>query len=241
MNTYSRPHYEQARRWHRFARILRQVRHYAYARKEDALTWSLDRKTHGFAVPADLECLPEHSRGLFYLRRQLQETRFPELEAKARYDEAADVEHVELFIHHPTRRGTDKIPVGYLPDEDARWVLPLLRENLPLRVFVCAASISLAGCAASVTVAIARPDTTGRQWIDVWSDRKEARAEGWTLGPAAVPAHVEGPHESAKTGSRVQVVAEPTVEDWLREDIERREVCLSDLPASDYWQVATRL
>lgn len=243
MKTYSRPHFRQSHTWQRFARILRQVRAYAYTRKEEALRWSLEKCTHGFCVPAVLETLPAHGRGLSYLRRQQAEINFAELEAKSVYLEEADAERVELYVHIPTRRGIEKAPAGYFPDRDAAWMTPLLREHLPLRVYVvgieteCAAPIH----DARVTVAIARPDIAARQWIDIWSNRKEARAERWRLEPAVPPAHVKGPHAGAKTGSRVQVVAEPTVDDWIREDIERREMCLSELPAQDYWKVAPRL
>ncbi len=243
---YLASHYEQARQWHRFARLLRRVRRRAYDRKEEALAWSLVRGTRALCFPVALETRPAHDRGLFRLLRRMKgyggpaesessvPQRFPELEARTVYLEDEDARRVELLLHAPSPGGTASLlPVGYLPDEDGAWSIPLLHQHLSLQFFVYDFTPGTArrgsrglSATAEVLVVVAGAHEAGRTWIDIYDDRKGVRAEHWTLRSA---------------GSYVQSTCESTMNDWLLEDIERRETCLSDLPGKDYWQVASRL
>ena len=245
MKAYTLPHYRQSHCWQRFARMLREVRNYAWERKEDALTWCFEKRTHGFTIPLALENASRDTRGLRTLRRRLKSSeRFPEAELRQRYNETTDEVEVEVVIHERTRTKIERIPIGRLPEKDAAWVRPLLREYLDLGAFIT--DVQQTGgisyhTGLEVQVAISRPDRPARDWTDVYDDRKQQQAECWSLEAAPVTACDEGPYASPQSESKVQVVAEPSVEDWLREDIERRETCLSDLPAKDYWQVAPLL
>jgi len=243
---YIAPHYEQARQWHRFARLLRRVRCRAYDRKEEALAWSLARGTRALCFPLALETRPVHDRGLFRLLRRMKgyggpvelessiPQRYPELEARTVYLEDDDAQRVELLLHAPSPGGTASLlPIGYLPEEDGEWAIPLLHQHLNLQFFVYDFTPGTArrgshgfSTTAEVLVVVAGAHEAGRTWVDIYDDRKSVRAEHWTLRPA---------------GSYVQSTREQTpVEDWLREDIVRRETCLSDLSSMEYAQVAVR-
>jgi hypothetical protein len=277
---YAAPHYEQARQWHRFARLLRRVRCRAYDRKEEALAWSLARGTRALCFPLALETRPAHDRGLFRLMRRMKgyggpaesessvPQRFPELEARTVYLKDEDVQdedarRVELLLHAPAPSGTAALlPVGYLPEDDGAWAIPLLHQHLSLQFFVYDFTPGTAwrgsrglSATAEVLVVVAGAHEAGRTWIDIYDDRKSTRAEHSALRPApdasvsfaSVPfasarvACVKGPYMSPPAGSYLQATDAPTVEDWLREDTWRRETCLSDLPGADYWQVTPHL
>jgi hypothetical protein len=243
---YATPHYEQARQWHRFARLLRRVRRRAYDRKEEALVWSLARGTRALCFPVALETRPAHDPGLFRLLRRMKgfggpaesesgvPQRFPELEPRKVYLKDEDARRVELLLHAPSPGGTASLlPVGYLPHEDGAWSIPLLQQHLSLQFFVYDFTPGTArhgsgglSATAKVHVVIAGAHEAGRTWVDIYDDRKSAWAEHSALRPA---------------GNYVQPAREPTMEDWLLEDIEWRETCLSDLSRRDYGQVAVRL
>jgi len=243
---YAAPHYEQARQWHRFARILLSVRRRAYDRKEEALAWSLARGTRALCFPLALETRPAHDRGLFRLLRRVKgyggpgesesgvPQRFPELEARTVYLEDEDASRVELLLHASSAGGrASLLPVGYLPDEDGAWSIPLLHQHLSLQFFVYDFTPGTArhgsgglSATAKVHVVIAGAHEAGRTWVDIYDDRKSACAEHSALRPA---------------GNYVQLTREPTIEDWLLKDTWHRETCLSDLSGMEYAQVAVRL
>ncbi|NBB87852.1 MAG: hypothetical protein GVY12_16715 [Bacteroidetes bacterium] len=243
---YPAPHYEQARQWHRFARLLRRVRRRAYDRKEEALGWSLARGTRALCFPLVLETRPAHDRGLSRLLRRMKgyggpvesesslPQRFPELEARTVYLKDEDARRVELLLHASSPGGmASLLPVGYLPDEDGAWSIPLLQQHLSLRFFVYDFIPGTArrgsrglSATAKVLVVVAGAHEAGRMWIDIYDDRKSACGEYSALRPA---------------GNYVQLTREPTMEDWMREDTWQRETCLSDLSRKDYGRVAVHL
>lgn len=248
---YATPHYEQARQWHRFARLLRRVRRRAYDRKEEALAWSIAKGTRALCFPLVLETRPAHDRGLSRLLRRMKgyggpaesesgaPQRFPELEARTVYLKDEDVKdedarRVELLLHASSPGGTASLlPVGYLPDEDGAWSIPLLQQHLSLRFFVYDFIPGTArrgsrglSATAKVLIVVAGAHEAGRTWVDIYDDRKSAWAEHSALRPA---------------GNYVQPAREPTMEDWLCEDTWQRETCLSDLSGMDYGRVTPQL
>lgn len=284
---YTKPHYRQSHKWARYARILREVRFGAHQRKEEALAWSLN-KARSFALPSFLDREPGHGRGLFILRSMMKEVRYPEVEPKAIYDETAEQERVELYVHYSAQRGTEKAPVGFLPAYEAQWMLPLLREGLQkwMRVFVLSVEDE------SVEVAVAGAHVAAHYWIDAYDDRRAAlmTKRGGSEQEKAVAAYVKthrsggGSNDTAKEIARLkrlmnkalqeinareevglpatkteayaeglaaeiaylrqqshrlehERINEPTLEDWLREEVGLREVTFSSLPKEDYWTV----
>lgn len=206
MKTYSRPHYRQSHVWKRFASILSSTRAYAYERKEEALKWSIERGASGFAIPTELELRPTDSRGLKALKKRVEVgDRFPELSLRQRYNEERDVVEIEVALHRCTQRqGTQHLSIGLLPERDARWARPLLKNHLELTTFV--ADIKETGGAGfhtglSVTVAISRPDRAAREWIDIYDARKQAARHGKGFGGGGVPAYIPAPSESAYPGT----------------------------------------
>ena len=233
-----RPHYAQARQWYRYARILRHLPPEAkpvYARKEEALAWSLEHRTRGLVFASVLEVTSEHDRGLFLLERRLrgfmtEREAWPELEARLLYDEEADVEGVELLLHESTGPlqavGPTRVPVGTLGPDDANWIKPLLREHLPLRVHVVSVSSPWRRVCPSerlrVTVAIGGASEAARAWLDAYEDRKARMKERYadTLErEGRMPVYVQGPHEAPRTGSRLMLASSATLEDWVREEV----------------------
>jgi len=167
-------HERQARTWSRFATILRETRGEAARRAREALGWSLRHNTRGFALPVKIERRPGYSFGWDRLTRSMAEVRFPELEAKARYDEGRGADEVVLYVHYARRGGSQKAPVGLLPAFDAGWMTELLRDGLGcwIKVFVVEAS------AETAEVVIAGAWVAAHYWIDGYDDRRAARADG---------------------------------------------------------------
>lgn len=260
------PHHDQARQWHRFACRLRGVRYRAHTRVDDALAWSLARGTHALCFPLVLDTRPAHDRGLYRLLRRMYgyggpsesesntPQRFPELEARTVYLDDEDAQRVELLLHTTSPGGmASLLPVGYLPEEDGAWAIPLLQQHLALQFFVYDLTPGTArrgagglSATAEVLVVVAGAHEAGRAWIDIYDDRTSARAEHWTLRPAPV-ASVTEPPTHPFYGSFLQPICEPKMGVELRNDMElhedmgRPETCLSDLSGLDYGHVAVRL
>jgi hypothetical protein len=169
-------HERQARTWRRFATILREGRGGAEQRAREALGWSLRRKARGFAIPTRVERRPGYSFGWDRLTRVLKETRFPELEAKARYDERTGTEEVLLYVHYARRGRCGKAPIGRLPAFDARWMTELLQDGLGgwMNIFALQAS------AETAQVVIAGAWVAAHYWIDGYDDRRAARTDPWS-------------------------------------------------------------
>ena len=182
---HGRRHERQARTWRRFATILREVRGGAEQRAREALGWSLRQKARGFAIPARVERRPGYSFGWDRLTRVLTETRFPELEAKARYDEQTGTEEVLLYVHYARRGRCGKAPIGPLPAFDARWMTPLLQDGLGgwIKIFVLEAS------AETAQVVIAGAWVAAHYWIDGYDDRRAARTDPWSTEPETAVGH----------------------------------------------------
>jgi len=198
-------HERQAHTWSRFATILREARGGAPQRAREALGWSLRHNTRGFAIPVKIERRPGYGFGWDRLTRSMAETRFPELEAKARYDEGRGTEEVVLYVHDARRGGLEKAPVALLPAFDARWMTELLRDGLGcwIKVFVVEASADTA------EVVIAGAWVAAHYWIDGYDDRRAARAEGEEEDEPA------GGHRHRRPGRRGQR-AEPTTAEIAR-------------------------
>jgi hypothetical protein len=257
---YAAPHYEQARQWHRFARLLRRVRRRAYDCKEEALAWSLARGTRALCFPLALDTRPAHDRGLFRLLRRMYgyggpsesessvPQRFPELEARTVYLDDEDAQRVELLLHTTSPGGmASLLPIGYLPEDDGAWSIPLLQQHLALQFFVYDLTPGTAqrgagglSATAEVLVVVAGAHEAGRTWIDIYDDRRNARAEHWTLWSTTGPFVTEPPTHSFY-GSYLQSIREPAMDNELHADIGQRETCLSDLSGTDYRHVALRL
>ena len=195
MKTYSHPHYRQSHTWQRFARILSDVRDYAYQRKEDALAWSLEKGTHGFAIPTTLELEAKDSRGLELLiaRREAGDP-FPEIDLRERYDESKDRLDVEVTLHRQTRTRREAVCVGTVKEEDAQWLRPLLKSHLKPSAFI--ANVEQRSEKGSlhtgleVTVAISRPDEAAREWIDLYDNRKQKAKASDGTRRTGVPAYI---------------------------------------------------
>lgn len=185
-------HERQARTWRRFATILREARGDAEQRAREALGWSLRQKARGFAIPARVERRPGYSFGWDRLTRAMKEVRFPELEAKALYDERTGTEEVVLYVHYAQRGRCCKAPIGTLPAFDARWMTELLQDGLGcwMNVFALQAS------AETAQVVIAGAWVAAHYWIDGYDDRRVARTDPWSTEVEPV----EGPPWSAVEG-----------------------------------------
>jgi len=120
-----------------------------------------------------LERQPDYSFGWERLTRVSAEMRFPELEAKILYDDVADTELVVLYVHYTERGICRKAPLGTLPEFDARWMIPLLRDDLArwMNIFV----VETTGDA--VEIAISGSWVAAHYWIDGYDDRRAARAD----------------------------------------------------------------
>lgn len=125
--TYDRPHYRQGQQFTRYARRIRAAG--VHAVKEEALKWSLQKNARSLVFPITPETTPAHDRGLS--RLHAQGAMFAELSASLRCDE--EDEWTELSVQAKTG---ERLPVGSVKGEDARWLQPLLREGLPLRFYV---------------------------------------------------------------------------------------------------------
>lgn len=181
--TYRLPYYEQARTWQRYLRRLRDKPFDAYLKKEEALAHSIRLRGRSFIVPARLESKPGTRQGLRQLRRWMIEDgqRFVELVAKVVQVDADDssADEVHLFIEEPdpTSSRSRRRFVGALPQEDAFWVLPLLKLETGyygtgpmLRFFV-----ERLGAGGEVHVVIAGAHEAARNWLDWKADRQAYR------------------------------------------------------------------
>jgi len=170
---YISRHDRQARTWTRFTSLLRDVRSGAITRKEGALAWCLQKNTRGFAIPVEVQRRPDYGFGWERLSRVAAEMRFPELEAKILYDDVADTEFVVLYVHYTERGICRKAPIGTLPEFDAGWMIPLLRDDLArwMNIFV----VETTGDA--VEIAISGSWVAAHYWIDGYDDRRAARAD----------------------------------------------------------------
>ena len=279
------PHYRQAHTWARFAHILREVRPDAYQRKEEALAWSLAKKTRGFAIPVTLTLEEGFGFGWSCLDQVLAHIRYPELEANLSYNAQTDRDDVLLFVHYTTREGTRKAPIGRLSRFEAEWMAPILRDDLDrwMNIFV----VKKEG--RTCDVAISSSWVAAHYWIDGYDDRKASvldrrRSESekavatYVTTSAKNQASPEIRREIAALQKRIEEVLieinareelgqpterltayieslagqidfltfqarrqeanrveEPSVEDWLREDVGLREVPFSDLEGRAYW------
>jgi hypothetical protein len=197
---HGRRHERQARTWRRFATILRGGRGGAEQRAREALGWSLRQKTRGFAIPARVERRPGYSFGWDRLTRATKEVRFPELEAKALYDERTGTEEVLLYVHYAERGRCCKAPIGTLSAFDARWMTELLQDGLGcwMNVFALEAS------AETAQVVIAGAWVAAHYWIDGYDDRRAARTDPWSTEAETV----EGPPWSGRRGQKAEKRAE---------------------------------
>lgn len=205
---YAKPHFAEARTWHQFTRFIRppdidpfrflseedgeriradhakdsvKAAWYAvfYRQKEEALRWSLGRRTTGFCIPTTLQTCSAHDRGLSALSSRSDS--FPELEARRSYDAETETEHVDLLVHASSPDGSvEKLPVGRLPEPQAVWVLPLLKEHLTPRIYVARVDRQPATRRGQfpsnrtvVHVVIADAPACARTWIDLVDERSE--------------------------------------------------------------------
>ena len=140
--TYRLPYYEEARTWQRYLRRLRDKPFDAYLKKEEALACSIRLRGRSFVVPVRLASTSSAAQGLRRLKKWMDEDgqRFVELVAKAVQVEEDDpsADEVHLFIEEPdpTSSRSRRLFVGALPQEDAFWVLPLLKLEEQNREFV---------------------------------------------------------------------------------------------------------
>lgn len=287
LHRYSRPHTRQAQTWTRFAQMLPTVRARACQRKEEALAWSLQKNSKGFAIPVRIPREVGFGFGWDRLGRVMAEVRFPELEAKVLYDETTDTESVALYVHYVTKKGRSKASIGCLPAFDAQWMIPLLQDGFApwMHIFVVSKD------ADTVEIAISGSWVAAHYWMDAYDDRRTATFDRETSeSENAVGVYVRKRSPSARSedarreitdlqdrmndallemNAREEIgqsnnhleayvaslsgqiaylkhrsrqlkaacVDEPTVEDWLREDISLREVPFSDLDGGDFWAV----
>jgi len=170
---YRSSHDRQAHTWNRFATILSRVRAEVPERTKEALDWSLQKKTRGFVIPIELDRQPSYGFGWDRLARIGAQIRFPELEAKVLYDDRTDTELVALYVHYTQRSTCGKASVGTLPDFDAQWMIPLLRDGLArwMNIFV----VEVSGDTAQI--AISGCWVAAHYWIDGYDDRRAARAD----------------------------------------------------------------
>lgn len=179
------PYYEQARMWYRYARQLKSRPFDAYAKKEHALADSLRLRGRSFVLTARLESCPEAEHGVYRLRKRTQEQGRSLIELAARIvevddeDPAADEVHLCLEETDPTSSRARRLIVGRLPQDDAFWVLPLLRMEseagsyAPALQFFTLRLGTEASSEGHVHVVIARAHEAARSWLDWKDERKE--------------------------------------------------------------------
>ena len=187
------PHHRQAQTWTRFAQILRTVRAHAHRRREEALAWCLQKKTRGFAIPVQVNRTAGFSFGWNQLTRVMTQVRYPELEPKGFYDPETDTDGVVLYVHYATKGGSCKAPIGHLPDFDAKWMVPLLEEDLArwMNLFVVRQEADTA------EIAIAGSWVAAHHWIDHYDERRSWTIERPTSEKEkAVAAYLQAGHAS---------------------------------------------
>jgi hypothetical protein len=188
-------YFEQARTWYRYAKVLRGRPYNAYLKKEAALAHSLRLRGRSFILPTTLTLATESESGLRRLKRWNLTGSYRFLELTARVvqvdddDPAAD--EVHLFIEEADRTSSRnrKVLVGRLPQEDAFWLVPLLRleddaygTGPVIRFFVERSAVGtgargrISAEASEVGVVIAHAHEAARQWID-WRDDRRHRFE----------------------------------------------------------------
>lgn len=186
------PYFAQARTWYRYAKCLRDRSFNARSKKAEALTQSLHLRSRSLIFPAQLTFTPDAEPGLYRLKRLTDErgVRFVELAARAIQVEDDDptTDEVHLFLEEPDRTSSRnrRYLVGQLPEEDACWVVPLLRLESdfygtgPLLSFFveqCAIGRTARGGVraetSEVRVVIAHAHEAARQWLD-WKDERAA-------------------------------------------------------------------
>lgn len=195
IHTATRQHsyFAQARTWYRYAKTLKNRPFDAYQKKEEALAFSHGLRSRVFVLPATLDLTARSEQGLRRLKRWMDErqVRYPELAARIVQvdDDDPARDEVHLFLEEPDRTSSRgrRYQVGKLSQEDACWLIPLLRLESDaygtgpvLGFFVerCAMSRKARGRIAidtsEVHVVIARAHEAARQWLD-WKQERTAR------------------------------------------------------------------
>lgn len=192
-----RLHMEQAHTWYRYARCLRGRSFNAHRKKEESLTLSLLMRSRTFVLPSRLELTPDAEHGLHRLRHYADRGGLRFLELAARIiqvdDDDPTADEVHLFLEEPDRTSSRnrRHLVGLLPQEDACWVVPLLRLESDaygtgpvLGFFVERYAIGrkarggISADTSEVHVVIARAYEAARQWLD-WKEERAARVDAY--------------------------------------------------------------
>lgn len=182
---YRLPYYEQARTWYRYARQLSGRTFDAYTKKEHALAESVRLRGRSFVLTACLEPCAGAEHGVCRLRKRIEEQGRSLVELAARIvevdedDPAADEVHLCIEEADPTSSRARRLVVGRLPQEDAFWVLPLLRieseagSYAPALQFFTLKLDTEASSEGHMHVVIARAHEAARSWLDWTDERKE--------------------------------------------------------------------
>lgn len=184
----------QAHTWYRYARTLKHRPFDAYQKKKEALAFSHSLRSRAFILPALLDLNTRSEQGLRRLRRHVDErqVRYPELAARVVQvdDDDPSADEVHLFLEETDRTSSRgcRYPVGKLPQEDAFWLIPLLRIETDaygtgpvIRFFVerCRVEVrrgSIVDEASEIRVVIAHAHEAARQWFD-WKDERKHHFE----------------------------------------------------------------
>ncbi|MFQ5571403.1 MAG: hypothetical protein ACE5G0_17130 [Rhodothermales bacterium] len=187
------PHFKQARTWYRYVKCLRDRSFDARCKKEEALMHSLHLRSRTFVLPTRLELTLDAEQGLHRLKRFADGGGAGFVELAARIiqvdDEDPTADEVHLFLEEPDRTSSRnrRHLVGLIPQEDACWVVPLLRLESdaygtgPLLGFFVErfamgrkAQGGICADTSEVHVVIARAHEAARQWLD-WKEECAAR------------------------------------------------------------------
>ncbi len=191
------PHMGQACTWFRYAKRLRDRSYDARRKKEAALNRSLRLRSRTFILPTKLELTPDAEPGLHRLKRFADGGGASFVELAARIiqvdDDDPTADEVHLFLEEPDRTSSRnrRHLVGLLPQEDACWVVPLLRLESDaygtgpvLGFFVERYAIGrkprggISADTSEVHVVIARAYEAARQWLD-WKEERAARVDAY--------------------------------------------------------------